>query len=472
MAKEEKSKAQLLKEKLIIEPQNSGTTMSEKEIKKAYDFCEKYKKFLDAAKTERESAAFALEQLIKQGYAEFDPCKKYEAGDKVYVNNRGRALLFAVIGKSPLSDGVRIVASHIDCPRIDLKARPLYEEAQLAMFKTHYYGGIRKYQWVSTPLALHGVVSRKDGTEVEVCIGEDDGDPVLCINDLLPHLAQEQSKRTLNEGIKGEELNVLAGSLPFKTEADDKTSEKVKLNIMRLLNEKYGLVEADFLSADLSLVPAFKARDVGLDRSMIGSYGHDDRVCAYTSLIASLDVQKPDKTWVNILADKEEVGSEGATGLQSRMLEYFVEQLAAPHNIHGGAVLAKSECLSADVTAAFDPTFPDVAEKRNTAYLSYGACLTKFTGSRGKAGTNEATAEFVGRMRRLLDKKEIVWQTGELGRVDMGGGGTVAMYISKLGADVVDIGVPVLSMHSPFEVVSKTDVYNTYRAFKAFLSAL
>ena len=468
--KEAKSKAALLKEKLIMEPKNSGSVMSEKQLQKAFDFCEGYKKFLNSAKTEMESVDFVLSKLKKRGYTEFDPQKKYVAGDKVYVNNRGRALLFAVIGNKPLTDGVKIIASHIDCPRIDLKSRPLYEESQLAMFKTHYYGGIRKYQWVATPLALHGVIIKKDGEPVPVVIGEDDNDPVLCINDLLPHLAREQNQRKLSEGIKGEELNVLVGSLPFKAEENDKTKEKVKLNIMRLLNEKYGIVESDFLSADLSLVPAFKTRDVGFDLSMMGGYGHDDRVCAYTSVMASLDVQKPESTWINILADKEETGSDGATGLDSRFLEYFVHDLARPHGISGRYVLGRSECLSADVSVAYDPTFQDVTERRNTAYLNYGVCLVKYTGVRGKSGTSEATAEFVGKIRRLLDENEIIWQTGELGKVDAGGGGTVAMYIAKLGANVVDIGVPVLSMHSPFEVVAKTDVYSTYLAFKAFLA--
>lgn len=470
MASEEKSPARLLKEKLIFDPQNSGNSMSERQLGKAFDFCENYKKFLDAAKTERESVAWAISMLERRGYSEFDPSRKYSPGDKVYVNNRDRALMFAAIGKQPLSEGVRIIASHVDCPRIDLKARPLYEESQLVMFKTHYYGGIRKYQWVALPLALHGVISKKDGSLLEVCIGEDEKDPVFCIGDLLPHLAREQNERKLREGIKGEELNVLAGSLPFRADKDDPVTEKVKLNVMRLLNEKYGIIEADFLSADLALVPACKARDVGIDRSMIGSYGHDDRVCSYTSLMACLDAPTPDKTWINILADREETGSDGATGLKSRMLEYFAEDLARPHGLSGGAVLSRSECLSADVSAAYDPTFPDVLEKRNAAYLNYGVCVSKFTGSGGKSGTSEATAEFMGSVRRLFDRKKVVWQTCELGRVDLGGGGTVAMYISKLGADVVDVGVPVLSMHSPFEVVAKTDVYSAYLGFKAFVS--
>lgn len=465
----EKTQAELLKESILINNENSGGTMPEEGLAKAFEFCEEYKSFLDAAKTETESVSWTIELLGRHGFQKFEPGKKYEPGDRIYLNNRGRSMLFAVIGSRPLTEGVRLVASHIDCPRIDLKARPLYEEAQLAFFKTHYYGGIRKYQWVAMPLALHGIICKKDGSILNVRIGEEPGDPVFCINDLLPHLSDEQNKRLLHEGIKGEELNALVGTLPFRTGADDKTPEKVKLNVMRLLNEKYGLVESDFYSADLALVPAFKARDVGFDRSLIGSYGHDDRVCAYTSIRASLDNLSPEFTWVNILADREETGSQGNTGMQSRFIENFICDLAAPHGITGGAVLIKSECLSADVSVAFDPNFPDTCDKRNTAYLNYGACLTKYTGSRGKSNTNEASAEFMGKVRRLFDQKNIVWQTGELGRVDLGGGGTVAMYISKLGVDVLDIGVPVLSMHSPFEIVAKTDVYNTYLGFSAFM---
>lgn len=466
MENKEKSRAERLKETLLMEPENIGLRMSDEEIAQANQFCEGYKAFLDQAKTEREAVRYTIEKLRAAGYTEFDPAKQYVAGDKLYLSNRGRALLYCTVGTRPLQEGVRILASHVDSPRIDLKPRPLYEEAQLAMFKTHYYGGVRKYQWVATPLALHGVIVKKDGTSLEICIGEKDDDAVFCINDLLPHLAQEQNKRTLAEGIKGEELNVLVGALPFR---DDEVTEKIKLNIMRLLNEAYGIVEADFLSADLCLVPAGKARDVGFDRSMVGAYGHDDRVCAYTSIQATLDTSAPECTWINILADKEETGSSGNTGLQSRFLEHFVQDLAKPHGVEGRTVLGNSECLSADVTAAFDPTFPDVAEKRNTTYLGYGAGIMKYTGSRGKSGTSEATAEFMGRIRRLLDQNNVVWQTGELGKVDHGGGGTVAQYVAKLGVDVVDIGVPVLSMHSPFEIVSKCDVYSAYRAFRAFI---
>ena len=467
MAKQDKTPGELLAEQLCYKPENAGILMEEKELKEAFDFCEGYKTFLDKAKTEREAVEYTEALLKKKGYRLYDPEKTYRSGDKVYLNNRGKALIFAAIGKRPLSQGVRIVASHIDSPRIDLKQRPLYEEAQLAMLKTHYYGGVRKYQWVTIPLALHGVIIKKDGTAVQVCIGESEDDPIFCINDLLPHLSREQNKRTLNEGIKGEELNVLVGSLPFK---DDKASEKVKLRILKLLFEKFGVIEADFLSAELCLVPAFKARDLGLDRSMVGAYGHDDRVCAYTSIMACLEHPEPEYTWVNILADKEETGSDGNTGLNSRFLEHFIQDLAHSQGLEGRHVLEKSECLSADVNAAFDPTFPDVHEKKNASYLNYGAVMSKYTGSGGKGGTNDASAEFVGRIRRIFDEARVIWQTAELGKVDAGGGGTVAKFISRLGADVVDIGVPVLSMHAPFEVVAKADVYSAYKAFGAFVA--
>ncbi len=462
----EKTKGELLQEQLLMNPKNGGMILDDATIQEAMEFSQGYKSFLDQAKTEREAVAYTVELLLKNGYKPYDPQKKYAAGDRIYINNRGKAILSAVIGTRPLTDGIKILASHIDSPRIDLKARPLYEEAQLAMFKTHYYGGIRKYQWVATPLALHGIIIKKDGTATKVCIGESAEDPVFYIGDLLPHLSKEQNQRKLNEGIKGEELNVLVGTMPYK---DEKVTEKVKLAIIQLLHDKYGIVESDFLSADLSLVPAHKAADVGLDRSMVGAYGHDDRVCAYTSLMASVETPDPAYTWVNILADKEEIGSDGNTGLQSRFLEYFVMELAKSQGVSGRAALQASQCLSADVTAAFDPTFADVHDKKNVAYINYGTCIMKYTGSGGKYGTSEATAEFMGDIRRLLEEHKVLWQTGMLGKVDQGGGGTVAKYIANLGVDVVDIGVPVLSMHSPFEVVSKLDVYSTYKAFSAFL---
>ncbi|MCL2057339.1 MAG: aminopeptidase [Oscillospiraceae bacterium] len=466
MEKTEKTAAELLKEKLLRNPKNGGLRMGEDEIAGAFGFCAPYMEFLDKAKTESEAVKATIGILEENGFVPFDPAKKYTAGDKVYQSIRGKALVFAAVGKRPLSDGVRIVASHVDSPRLDLKPNPLYEDSELALFKTHYYGGVRKYQWAAIPLALHGEVIRKDGTAVTVSIGECESEPVFTINDLLPHLAKDQSERKLKDGIKGEELNVLIGSLPIR---DEKISDKVKLNVMKLLNEKYGIIEDDFQSAELSLVPAGKARDIGLDRSMIGAYGHDDRVCAYTSLMASLEATSPEYTWVNVFADKEETGSKGKTGLDAYFLEYFIADLAKPHGIEGRTVLANSKCLSADVTCAFDPSFPDVSDKRNNAFLGYGACIMKYTGGGGKSSTNDTDAKFMGEIRMMLDSAGVIWQTGELGKVDQGGGGTVASFISRLGADTVDIGVPVLSMHAPMETVSKIDVYNTYLAFKAFL---
>lgn len=467
MAKE-KSKAQLLQEQLCTKRKNGVLKMSEKDIKSCDKYCESYKKFLDASKTEREAVVYAAAEAQRLGYVPFEKNMKLKAGDKVYYVNRSKAIILAVIGKDPVSSGVHIAAAHIDSPRLDLKQNPLYENEETAYFKTHYYGGIKKYQWATIPLSLHGVIIKADGTKVTVNIGEDDKDPVFCVTDLLPHLATEQMKRSAAEIIKGEELNILIGSRPFR---DDDVSEKVKLNIMSILNEKYGITESDFVSAELEAVPAFKAKDIGFDRSMIGSYGHDDRVCAYTALSAVLDIKKtPEKTAVVILTDKEETGSDGNTGLRSSYLRYFIADLAACFGEEGRTVLSRSECLSADVNAAFDPTFPDVVERRNAAFINYGVVVTKFTGSRGKSGTSDASAEFVGRVRRLMDDNNIIWQTGELGRVDLGGGGTVAAYIANLDVDTIDVGVPVLCMHAPFEVVSKVDVYMTYKAFFAFLA--
>ena len=465
MAKEEKSEGKKLKEKLLAKKKNSGLTMTEAEIKKADKFCEGYKKFVTNAKTEREAAAEAVKEAEKNGFEEYVHGKKYKPGDKFYYLNRKKAIILCVMGKKPLSEGVRIAVAHIDSPRLDLKQNPLYESDELALFKTHYYGGIKKYQWPTIPLSLHGVIVRADGAEITVNIGEDEGDPVFCITDLLPHLAQEQMKRSAPAIVKGEELNILIGSRPFR---EDDLSDKVKLNIMKILNDKYGIIEDDFISAELEAVPCFNARDIGFDRSMIGSYGQDDRVCSYPALEAVLKVKNPEKTIMTVLTDKEETGSDGKTGLNSSYLPYFISTLAKTHGFDEIQVISNSECLSADVNAAFDPTFPDVTESRNAAHLNYGVCVTKFTGSRGKSGTSDASAEFVGRIRRLFDKEGVVWQTGELGKVDAGGGGTVAQFVANLNIDVIDVGVPVLSMHAPFEVTAKNDIYNCYKAFVVF----
>lgn len=453
------------KDKLSLTPKHLGHLLGEDEIATAFSFCEGYKQFLTQAKTEREAVEIAVKRAEQAGFTPFDPSRTYQAGDRVYCNNRGKALILATIGKRSLAEGAHLLAAHIDSPRIDLKQSPLYEDSNLALCKTHYYGGVKKYQWTALPLALHGVMIRADGSKVTVTIGEDPADPVFCVSDLLPHLASDQMKRTLNDGIKGEELNLLVGSLPFR---DDQASEALKLNILKILWEKYGVLERDFLSAELELVPAFGARDVGLDQSMVGSYGQDDRVCAYACLETALSCTAPDRTLITILADKEETGSDGNTGLKASYLRYFVEDLAAPHGIAGRTVLANSSCLSADVTAAFDPTFPEVLERKNAAFLNHGVSLMKYSGSRGKSSTSDASAEFTAQILRMLDQAGVTWQMASLGKVDQGGGGTVAAYIANLGVDVIDIGVPIISMHSPFEVAAKLDIYMAYRAFGAF----
>lgn len=462
----DKPSAKDLKKSLFSQKKHASLLIKDSEIKKADKFCEDYKKFLNHAKTEREAVEFAVKQLEENGFVKFSKNMKLSAGSKVYYNNRGKAIIASIIGTDPIEEGTRICAAHIDSPRLDLKQCPVYEADEIALFKTHYYGGIKKYQWTTIPLSLHGVIVKQDGTSVKINIGEDENDPVFCVTDLLPHLATEQMKRPATQIVKGEELNIVIGSRPFKSDSE---SELVKLNILKILNEKYGITEDDFLSAELEAVPAFKAQDVGFDRSMIGSYGHDDRVCAYPALQAILKCKNPKKTSVVVLTDKEETGSDGNTGLVSSYLKYFIADLAEALGSDGRTVLSHSECMSADVNAGFDPTFPDVLEKKNASFLNYGVVVTKFTGARGKSGTSDASAEYVGRIRSLLNKNDIIWQTGELGKVDLGGGGTVAAYIANLNVDTIDVGVPVLSMHAPFEIVAKTDVYMAFRAFLVFL---
>lgn len=458
--------AEQLKDRLYYKRKNGRLVSSDETLNKADEYCEGYKSFLNKAKTEREAVKAATQMAKANGFSEFCRGKSYKAGDKVYINNRGKTLALAVIGEQPVEQGVNITAAHIDSPRLDLKPNPLYEDTDLALFKTHYYGGIKKYQWTAVPLSLHGVFVLKDGTVKEVSIGENENEPKFVINDLLPHLASEQIKRPLNEGVKGEELNVLVGSHPFK---DDKGSELVKLNILKLLNEKYGVTEEDFLSAELEMVPAAKSTDIGFDRSLIGSYGQDDRVCAYPALTAVLEVEKPEKTALAILTDKEEIGSCGNTGLESDFLRFVIGDLAKMQNGDPTVALRNSKCLSADVNAGLDPTFQDVMEKKNASFLNYGVVVTKYTGARGKSGTSDASAEYVAQIRNMLDNAGIIWQTGELGKVDIGGGGTVAMFIANMGVDVVDLGVPVLSMHAPFETTAKFDVYMCYRAMYEFM---
>ena len=434
-----------------------------------FDFAEGYKQFLDEGKTERECCSYVETAAKVAGYEAFEFGRKLKAGDKIYYNNRGKNMYLIKVGTEDIAkDGIRIIASHIDSPRLDLKQLPLYESEGVALGKTHYYGGLRKYQWAAMPLALHGVVALKDGTTVQVKVGEDESDPVFYISDLLPHLAAKQNQKPLGNAIEGEQLNIWFGNIPYTaaTEDDEKT---VKNNVLYLLHDKYGITEADFMSAELSMVPAFKARDVGFDRALLGSYGHDDRVCAYPAWKACLDETSDRHTVMIVLADKEEIGSEGTTGMQSAIFTDLIDELAAAFGVSAAAVRAHSKCLSADVTAAYDPNYPEVCEKTNSVFLSCGAGMMKFTGARGKSGSNDANAEFLAYLRKLFDENGVVWQTGELGKVDEGGGGTVAKFIAKFNIDTVDIGVPVISMHSPWEVVSKADLYENYLAFKAFI---
>lgn len=435
----------------------------EKELTAAFDYARGYASYLDDAKTEREAVERSIADAEKNGFVPYALGMKVEVGGKYYYNNRGKNLFLFTVGRESLEKGFRISAAHIDSPRIDLKPCPLYEEGGMSFFKTHYYGGIRKYQWVTIPLALHGVVVKTDGTVVKVTIGEDDSDPILYINDLLPHLGHADDEKPLGKAIPGEKLNVLVGSIPCGDGED-----AIKLNVLKLLNEKYGITEVDFLSAELTVVPAAKARDVGLDRSLIGAYGHDDRVCAYPALTALFDCADSEHSLMCILADKEETGSDGNTGMQSDLLLDLIASISAALAVDPIKVRANSKCLSADVSAAYDPNFPDVFEKRNSPLLSCGAILTKYTGARGKSSTNDASAEYIAWLRGVMAKDNVLWQTGELGKVDCGGGGTVAKYIAMHNIETVDLGVPVISMHAPYEIVSKVDVYETYRAFCAF----
>ncbi|NLL05049.1 MAG: aminopeptidase [Clostridiaceae bacterium] len=471
---ENKTQGQILSEKLLIAPKSAWEKISDEEFKVTFDLCERYKSFLNKAKTEREFVE-ETEKLAKQkGYISIDQMinsnQKLQPGMKVYCVGRNKTVAMAIIGEESFEKGVNIIGAHIDSPRIDLKPNPMYEANDMVFLKTHYYGGIKKYQWVTIPLSMHGVIVKKDGSMVNVIIGEDENEPVFTITDLLPHLAADQMQKKMSEGITGEGLNVLSGSIPYN---DDKVKEKVKLNILKILNEKYGIVEEDFLSAELELVPKFNAVDVGFDKSMIGAYGQDDRVCAYTALEAILDTDKTKRTAVCILSDKEEIGSMGNTGAQSSFFVNFIADLCSLsvenyNDLMLRRCLSNSKMLSADVNAAIDPTFENVYDKKNSSYLGRGIVLQKYTGARGKSGASDANAEFVGEIRKLFNNNDIVWQSAELGKVDQGGGGTIAQFIANLNVDVIDCGVAVLSMHSPFEITSKVDVYMTYKAYKAF----
>lgn len=458
------------REDLLYENKSIFAELSEAEREKVFDFCEDYRQFLNKAKTEREVCEECCHILEANGFVPLEEKETLQAGDKVYTVNRGKGVMAAVIGKEPMEKGVSLVGAHIDSPRLDLKPNPLYEDQGFAYFKTHYYGGIKKYQWTAIPLAIHGVAALQDGTQIHIVIGEDEKDPVFCVTDILPHLADGQMKKKMFEAIPGESLNILLGNIGCD---DPEVKEGIKWNILNLLHEKYDICEEDLLSSEIEVVPAFAARDLGLDRSMIAGYGQDDRVCAYTALRALLDVRKPDKTAICLLVDKEEVGSMGATGMQSRYFENVLAKICAKqmegyHDLVLRETLSHSTCLSADVGVALDPNFADVTEKRNTAILNGGILLTKYTGSRGKGGASDASAELVASIRRIFNENQVEWQIGELGKVDMGGGGTIAQYVANLDMDVIDAGVPLLSMHSPYEVAGKLDIYMAYKGYREF----
>ena len=457
-----------LKEKLFFKSKNVYDSLSESELAEMEEYSKGYLRFIDACRIEREAVAYSIADAEKKGYREYRFGDKLEKGGKYYLNNRGKSVAFFRVGKKPVTEGVRIAAAHIDSPRLDLKQHPLYENTGIAYFKTHYYGGIKKYQWTAVPLSLHGVLVKADGEVINVNVGDDDGDPVFYISDLLIHLARNQMGKTLAAGIEGEQLNIVLGSAPLPG-ADKDVGERVKLGVMKLLYDKYGITEADFVTSELTMTPAMKAREVGFDRSLIAAYGHDDRVCAYPAYTALLDAETEDNTVMVVLADKEEIGSEGVTGMQCQVYMDIIDELAKAFRADPAKVRANSMCLSADVNAGFDPNWPEVHEKMNACFINEGVVLTKFTGSGGKGGTSDASGEFVGKIAKIFNDNGVVWQTGELGKVDQGGGGTVAMYIAKNNIDTVDLGVPVLSMHSPYELIAKTDLYETYRAIAAFI---
>ena len=437
-----------------------------KELESIYEFSEGYKKFLDSSKTERGASETARKLAEEHGFKPFSFSEKLKHGDKRYFVNRGKNIFLIKVGKEDVEkDGIRIMVAHVDSPRLDLKPNPMYEEAGLCYLKTHYYGGIKKYQWTATPLALHGVVMLRGGEKKEICVGEDENDPVFYITDLLPHLAAEQSAKTMSKAIDGENLNAVIGGLPEV--GDEEEKECVKSAVLKLLNKKYGITEVDFQCSELCFVPAGKARDVGFDGALISSYGHDDKVCAYPEMKAIFDCDSP-HTVLAVFADKEEVGSDGTTGMQSKVISDVIETIANSFGANPIEVRYNSKCISADVTAGYDPTYSSAFEKRNSTYVSGGAAVSKYTGARGKSSTNDAPAEFMGFIRDIFDDNGVIWQTGELGAIDIGGGGTVAKYIGNLGIDTVDVGVPVLSMHAPYELISKADVYMLYKACLAF----
>ena len=471
------SKGKMLQEKLTHKWKNVWEVLDNIEKEKVFSLNEEYKDFLDKGKTERESAREIIRVASKKGYISIHELLekriKPTPGMKIYANNKDKAVALFVLGKESLEKGMHIVGSHLDAPRIDLKQFPLYEDSELAMFKTHYYGGIKKYQWVTLPLALHGVVVKEDGEKVDIVIGEDEDDPVFFITDLLPHLAKDQMEKKMSEGITGEGLNILIGSIPYD---DSEINEKVKLNVLNILNEKYGIKEEDFTTAEFEIVPAGKSRDVGIDRSMVGVYGQDDRVCAFTSFKAILDIETPNKTAVALFVDKEEIGSVGNTSMESKFFENIVSELINLIEENYSELLVKralanSWVLSADTLAGFDPNYPEVLDKRNSPFIGKGITIVKYTGVRGKGGSNDANSEYLGKIRKIFNNSNVVWQMGELGKVDQGGGGTIAYILANYGMEVVDCGVPLLSVHAPYEIASKADIYMAYKGYNAFFKA-
>ena len=459
-----------LREKLFDKKENGWKKINEEERKKAFEISKGYMEFLNKSKIEREFIKNARKLADQNGFRDIMEFDTLKPGDKIYFINRNKSMYLAIIGSENIENGMHIIGSHVDSPRLDLKPNPLYEDAEMAYFKTHYYGGIKKYQWTTIPLSIPGTIVKTKGEKIDICIGEDENDPIFTITDLLPHLAQEQMERKLKNGVAGEDLNLLIGSIP----ATEEGKEQVKLNILKILNKKYGIVEADLTSSEIELVPAFKARSLGFDEGMVAAYGQDDKVCAYTSLKAICEVENPKKTAVCILVDKEEIGSIGNTGMEARAFENFVLEMIAlrgeektPNTI--AKALANSKMLSADVDGAFDPIYASVAEKRNSSFFGMGVGLNKYTGARGKSGANDANAEYVAELRKLFDDNKVRFQISELGKVDEGGGGTIAYILANKGMDVIDCGTPVLSMHSPYEVTSKFDVYMSYRAYKVFM---
>lgn len=460
------SKYEAQRKSLLYSPKNGYCRIPEEEKPVMEAYARRYMDFLDAAKTEREAVREVIRQAEAAGFTAYAPGMLMSPGTKVYFNNHAKTIYLAVIGNKPLSEGTRIAAAHIDSPRLDLKPNPMYQEDEMAFFQTHYYGGIKKYQWTSIPMAIHGVVVKQNGEVVEICVGEKEDDPVFIVTDLLIHLAENQMKKSLANGVTGENLNILIGSCPLP---DDEGSDSVKLATLIYLNEVYGITEEDFLSAELTMVPASKTREIGFDRSMIGGYGHDDRSCSFAALDAMLHLEEtPTYTAVCCLTDKEEIGSMGITGMESQAFEHFMNLLCRAQGVDLMDCFAASECLSADVSNAYDPTYAEVSDRSNNAHLNYGVCFMKYTGSRGKYDSSDAPAEFVAKIRRLCTEGGVIWQMGELGKVDAGGGGTVAMFMANRNILTIDAGVPVLSMHAPMEIVSKLDAYMTSKAMKVF----